>query len=78
MSPDEFTLTLHKIWPKNAKARSISGHQVTFDHFQDLTVCSIRFHPWKCPNAPCWPILNRFEIKFYATLGFNNKKSLKW
>ena len=45
----EITPTLQKIWPKNAKARSISGlyilysrHQETFDRFQEFTVCFIR------------------------------------
>ncbi len=50
-------------------ARSISGHQETIARFQDLTVCSIRFRPWKWSIVPCWPNLYRFELKFYATLG---------
>ena len=41
----EYTLTLHKYLVQKRFARSISGHQETIDHFQDLTVCSIRFHP---------------------------------
>ena len=65
-----FTLTLHKSLVQKRFARFISGHQGTSVHFQDLTVCSIRFRPWKCPTVPCWPNLNRFERKFYATLGF--------
>jgi uncharacterized DUF497 family protein len=40
-----FTLTLHKSLAQNRYARSMSGHQETLFHFQDLTVCSIRFHP---------------------------------
>ena len=41
----KFTLTLHKPSVQNRYTRSISGHQETLVHFQDLTVCSIRFHP---------------------------------
>jgi metal-sulfur cluster biosynthetic enzyme len=40
-----FTLTLQKYLVQKRFARSISGHQETIDHFQDLTVCSIRFRP---------------------------------
>jgi hypothetical protein len=39
------TLTLQKDLVQKRFARSISGHQETIDHFQDLTVCSIRFCP---------------------------------
>ncbi len=39
------TLTLHKYLAQNRFARSISGHQETFVHFQNLTVCLIRFRP---------------------------------
>ena len=43
------TLTLHKPLVQKRYARSISGHQETLVHFQDifqgLTVCSICFHP---------------------------------
>jgi len=42
-----YTLTLHKYLVQKRFARSISGHQETVAHFQDLTVCSIRFRPWK-------------------------------
>ena len=64
------TLTLQKHLVQKRFARSISGHQETIARFQDLTVCSIRFRPWKWPIIPCWPNLYRFELKFYATLGF--------
>ena len=40
-----FTLTLHKYLVQKRFAHSISGHQETVTHFQDLTVCSIRFRP---------------------------------
>ena len=40
-----FTLTLHKYLVQKRFARAISGHQETIAHFQDLTVCSIRFSP---------------------------------
>jgi hypothetical protein len=40
-----FTLTLQKYLVQKRFARSISGHQETIAHFQDLTVCSIRFRP---------------------------------
>jgi MFS family permease len=40
-----YTLTLQKYLVQKRFARSISGHQETIDHFQDLTVCSIRFRP---------------------------------
>jgi len=60
---------LHKYLVQKRFARSISGHQETVAHFQDLTVCLIRFHPWKWSTAPCWPNLYRFELKFYATSG---------
>jgi hypothetical protein len=36
---DEFTPTLHKYLVQKRFARSISGHQETIAHFQDLTVC---------------------------------------
>jgi hypothetical protein len=39
------TLTLHKALVQKRYARSISGHQETLVHFQDLTVCLIPFHP---------------------------------
>ncbi len=39
------TLTLQKYLVQKRFARSISGHQETIAHFQDLTVCSIRFRP---------------------------------
>ena len=48
----EYTLTLLKYLVQKRFARSISGHQETFVHFQDLTVCSIRFRPWKWPIPP--------------------------
>jgi len=41
----ELTLTFHKYLAQNRFARSIPGHQETFAHFQDLTVCLIRFRP---------------------------------
>ena len=41
----KYTLTLHKHLLQKRFARSISGHQETIAHFQDLTVCSIRFRP---------------------------------
>ena len=41
----EYTLTLHKYLAQNRFARSISGHQEMFVHFQDLNVCLIRFRP---------------------------------
>jgi hypothetical protein len=41
----EFTLTLHKYLVQKRFARSISGHQETIAHFQDLTVCLIGFRP---------------------------------
>jgi hypothetical protein len=41
----EFTLTLHKYLVQKCFARSISGHQEAIAHFQDLTVCLIRFRP---------------------------------
>ena len=41
----DFTPTLHKYLVQKRFARSISGHQETIEHFQDLTVCSIRFRP---------------------------------
>ena len=34
-----FTLTLYKSLVQKRCARSISGHQETLVHFQDLTVC---------------------------------------
>ena len=40
-----FTLTLHKSLVQKRYAHSISGHQETIAHFQDLTVCLIRFRP---------------------------------
>jgi hypothetical protein len=40
-----YTLTLQKYLVQKRFARSISGHQETIDHFQDLNVCSIRFRP---------------------------------
>ena len=40
-----FTLTLHKHLVQKRFARPTSGHQETIDHFQDLTVCAIRFRP---------------------------------
>ena len=39
------TLTLQKYLVQKRFARSISGHQETIDHFQDLAVCLIRFRP---------------------------------
>ena len=48
-----------------------ADRQETPVHFQDVTVCLlIRFHPFKWPIVPCWSNLKRFELKFYATLGF--------
>ena len=41
----EFTLTLQKYLVRKRFARSILGHQETVAHFQDLTVCVIRFRP---------------------------------
>jgi hypothetical protein len=38
-------LTLHKALAQNRYTRIISGHQETIAHFQDLTVCVIRFRP---------------------------------
>jgi RNA-binding protein YhbY len=35
----KFTPTLHKYLVQKRFARSISGHQETIAHFQDLTVC---------------------------------------
>jgi len=74
------TLTLHKPSVQKRYARAISGYQETLAHFQDLTVCSIRFHPWKRPIVPCSPNLKRFELKFYATLGFimNKSRYISW
>jgi len=46
------TLTLHKPSIQKRYARSISGHQEALVYFQDLTVCLIRFHPWKWPRLP--------------------------
>ena len=40
-----YTPTLHKYLAQKRYARSISGHQGAFCHFQDLTVCSIHFRP---------------------------------
>ena len=48
----EYTLTLHKASAQKRFARSISGHQGTLVHFQDFTVCLIRFHPFKWPIVP--------------------------
>ena len=39
------TPTLHKYLVQKRFARFISGHQETIAHFQDLTVCAIRFRP---------------------------------
>ena len=40
-----FTLMLHTYLVQKRFTHSISDHQETFSPFQDLTVCSIRFHP---------------------------------
>ena len=37
--PSHLTLTLQKYLVQKRFARSISGHQETLVHFQDLTVC---------------------------------------
>ena len=42
---EDLTLTLHKYLVQKRFARSISGHQKTVAHFQDLTVYPIRFRP---------------------------------
>jgi hypothetical protein len=36
---------LQKYLVQNRFARFILGHQETVPHFQDLTVCAIRFRP---------------------------------
>jgi len=43
--PSILTLTLQKYLVQKRFARSISGHQEMVGHFQDLTVCLIRFRP---------------------------------
>ena len=72
LSNGEFTPKLHKYLVWKRFARSISGHQETIAHFQDLTVCSIRFRPGNIQSRLWrdWTNLYRFELKFYATLGF--------
>jgi len=45
-----FTLPLHKYLVQKRFAHAISGHQETVAHFQDLTLCSIRFSSLKMVN----------------------------
>ena len=58
------TLTLHKIWPKNAEARSISGYQRTFALFQEFTVCEYVFIPEKGRTSTTYLIYSVLTSNF--------------